>query len=132
VPPSVRGSDELVRPDERYAVLADVVGPTDVVVGSTDRDDLVIPAIAGRTVRVGWAAPFIDDQEGRRADAAEIVDPATSAARRTELLDRYDVRYVVVHPSTERGAALLAVLEADGATVAARGDGLVLVRSGVG
>lgn len=128
LPSSVRGSDELVRPDERYAVLADVVGPTDVVVGSTDRDDLVIPAIAGRTVRVGWAAPFIDDQDGRKADAAEIVDPATGADRRAELLDRYDVRYVVVHPSTDDGRELLRVLEAVGGTVAAQTDDLAVVR----
>lgn len=128
LPPSVRGSDELVRPDERYAVLADVVGPTDVVVGSTDRDDLVIPAIAGRTVRVGWATPFIADQEQRRDDAEAIVDPATAADRRAELLERHDVRFVVVHPSTDDGRDLLRALEASGATIAARTDDLAVVR----
>jgi hypothetical protein len=123
LPTSVRTSHELVRTDERYSFLEDRVGRNDVVIGSTDRDNQVIPAIAGRPLQPFWMAPVIPDIEARTAAQAEFLDPATASDRRAEIAARYNARFVLVHKREGTSASLVRVLEASGATlVYDRGD----------
>ena len=127
LPASVRTSQELVRPDERYGFLDDRVGGNDVVIGSTDRDNQVIPAIAGRPLRPFWMAPVARDIDDREAAQAEFLDPATPSDRRAEIVAKYKARFVLVHKRERNSASLVQALEASGATLVYDGGGLQLV-----
>jgi hypothetical protein len=130
LPASVRYAEQLVRPDEQLALLVGLVGRTDVVVGSNQRDNNVIPALAGRTLALSVPRPFVADADARRAAEREILDPATDAARRRATLEQYDVRFLLLHISDPRDRALLERLQADGATIVAQENGRVLVEVG--
>lgn len=127
LPGSVREAEELVRPDERYAFLVGPVGPTDVVLASRKADDRVIPSLTGRTVVLAAPRPFIDDLAERDRAQRELLDVETPPARRAALLERYEVRFVLLR-TDRRDEPLREQLEADGATVEARAPGFVLLR----
>ena len=127
LPTSVRTSHELVRTDERYSFLEDRVGRNDVVIGSTDRDNQVIPAIAGRPLQPFWPASVVRDIEARTAAQAEFLDPTTSSQRRAEIAARYKARYVLLHEREQNSASLVRALESSGATIVYRQDGFRLV-----
>lgn len=127
LPSSVRESRELVRPNERFAFLRDHVGPTDVVLAATKADNRVVPAVAGRTVTLAAPRPFLDDLPERDRAQREVLDPDTPEGRRTELLDRYHVRFVLLHPRDPGQQALVASLQGEGGTVVASERGLVLL-----
>lgn len=127
LPTSVREDDALVRPDDELAFLLGTVGPADVVVGSRPEDNRVIPALAGRTLALVVPRPFVDDADQRRRAQREYLDPRTDPARRREIQDRYDVRFVLLHPRDAEDRALLDALRSDGATVAHRDGEHVLV-----
>jgi hypothetical protein len=127
LPTSVRTSDELVRTDDRYDFLTERVGPNDVVIGTTERDHQVIPAIAGKPLQPFWMAPVVTDIDARKRAQAEFLDPATSSDRRAEIAAKYEARYVLLHEREHNGAALVRALEASGATLVYRQDGLRLV-----
>jgi hypothetical protein len=127
LPPSVRTSDELVRVDDRYGFLMDRVGPNDVVIGETEMDNQVIPAIAGKPLQPFWMAPVVTDIDARKRAQAEFLDPATSSDRRAEIAAKYEARFVLLHERGHNGAALVRALEASGATLVYRQDGLRLV-----
>jgi hypothetical protein len=127
LPTSVRASDELVRVDDRYGFLTDHVGPNDVVIGATKRDNQVIPAIAGKPLRPFWMAPVVGDIEERKRAQAEFLDPATSSERRAEIAARYKARYVLLHEREHNSASFVRALEASGATIVYRQGGFRLV-----
>ena len=127
LPASIRESDELIRPDERYAFLVGVVGPTEVVVGSQPADNRVIPALAGRTLALAIPRPFVDDADERKLAEDDVLDAATPAARRGEIQARYQVRFVLLHADAPEDRALREVLEADGASVLYADDEFVLI-----
>jgi hypothetical protein len=127
LPTSVRGSGELVRVDDRYGFLTERVGPNEVVIGSTERDNQVIPAIAGEPLQPFWMAPVVGDIEARKRAQAEFLDPATSSARRAEIAATYKVRYVLLHEREHDSASLIRALEASGATLVYHQKGFRLV-----
>jgi alpha-1,6-mannosyltransferase len=127
LPESIRGSEELIRPDERYGFLVGRVGPTDVVVGSRLADTRVIPALAGRTLTLSVARPFVADADERRQAQREFLDPATSRERRGELQRRYRVRFVLLQAHDDRDRRLVVKLQRAGASVAYRNSEFVLV-----
>ncbi|MSO87914.1 MAG: hypothetical protein EXQ71_10410, partial [Acidimicrobiia bacterium] len=115
LPGSISGSEELVRPDERYDFLVGRVGPNEVVVGSRLADTRVIPALAGRTLALSVARPFVADADERLRAQREFLDPATSRERRGELQDRYRVRFVLLQAQDDRDRRLVVNLERAGA-----------------
>ena len=127
LPTSVRASDELVRVDDRYGFLTDRVGPNDVVIGATERDNQVIPALAGKPLQPFWMAPVVSDIEERKRAQVEFLDPATSSDRRAEIAAKYKARYVLLHEREHNSASLVRALEASGATIVYRQDGFRLV-----
>ena len=127
LPESIRGSEELIRPDERYGFLVGRVGPTDVVVGSRLADTRGIPALAGRTLTLSVARPFVADADERRQAQREFLDPATSRERRGELQRRYRVRFVLLQAHDDRDRRLVGKLQRAGASVAYRNAEFVLV-----
>jgi hypothetical protein len=127
LPVSLRDSDELVRPDERYAFLEDLVGDTDVVIGARPSDDRVVPAIAGRALSLGVVRPFVDDADARLRARAAFFDPATSAAERAEIVERYSADFALLHRGNPANEQVLDQLVEDGATIVHDDDGLVLV-----
>lgn len=128
LPASVREADELVRPDERYAFLEGPVGPTDVVLAPRKADNRVIPAITGRAVVLAAPRPFVEDLPERERAQREILDVDVLPRRRSELLDRYQVRFVLLRTTDRRDRVLRDQLDADGATVAAEAPGFVVLR----
>ncbi len=114
LPASIGGSDELIRPDEDYAFLLDFVGPMDVVVGSKPAINRVIPAVAGRTLALAVPRPFVVDAAQRKRAQTELLDATTSAARRSEINLRYDVRFMLLRVGARGDRALRAVLAAEG------------------
>ena len=127
LPASVRASDELVRVDDRYGFLEDRVGRNDVVIGSTDRDNQVIPSLAGKPLQPFWMAPVVSDIEERKRAQVEFLDPATPSDRRAEIAAKYKARYVLLHEHERKSASLVRALEASGATTVYRQDGFRLV-----
>ena len=127
LPASVRDADELVRPDDELAFLVGLVGPDEVVVGAHAGDNRVIPALAGRTLALVVPRPFVTDADAREQAEREYLDPSLDAARRREIEERYDVRFVLLRPQHRQDRALLEVLAASGATVVHRDDGIVLL-----
>jgi len=127
LPTSVRTSDELVRLDDEYGFLTDRVGSNDVVIGSTERDNQVIPAIAGKPLRPFWMAPVVSDFEARKEAQAEFLDPATSPDRRAEIAAKYKARYVLLHERERNSASLVRALEASGGALAYDRNGFRLV-----
>ncbi len=126
LPASIRGSDELVRPDDRYRFLVGPVGPTEVVAAATPSDNRIIPALTGRSLALAVPRPFVTDADARKRAQRRFFDPATSAHRRAEIQDEFQVRFALLHID-EAGRALLRILTAGGATVVHRDDELVLV-----
>jgi hypothetical protein len=127
LPTSIRTSDELVRVDDEYGFLARYVDADDVVIGATDRDNQVIPAIAGQPLRPFWMAPVVRDVAARTAAQAEFLDPATPTSRRAEIAAKYDARFVLVHKRERTSAPLVRALESSGATLVYDRDGLQLL-----
>jgi hypothetical protein len=127
LPDSLRTSEELVRFDDQYGFLARYVGADDVVIGSTDQDNRVIPAIAGRPLSPFWIPPVADDIDRRIAAQEEFLDPVTSSSRRAEIQARYKARFVLLHERARTTPALVRALESSGATVAYEGDGFQLL-----
>lgn len=127
LPTSVRSSEQLVRPDERYGFLTGVVGPTDVVIGATTDDNRKIPAFAGRTLALGAPRPFVTDAAERTEAQRAYLDPATPVARRAEIEERFEVRFVLLHPRDARDAELLDLLTREGGLVVHEDRELVLV-----
>jgi hypothetical protein len=115
LPTSVRTSDELVRPDDDYGFLNRYVDGRQVVIGATDQDNRVIPAIAGQPLRPFWMAPVVRDIASRTSAEAEFLDPATPAARRAEIQSRYNARFVLIHKRNRAAASLVRQLQASGA-----------------
>jgi alpha-1,6-mannosyltransferase len=66
-----------------------------VVVVPTREMEQLVAAYGYRPLSVHVADAFVSDADERRAVSREILDPATSAGRRQELLDKYDVAGVV-------------------------------------
>ena len=127
LPASVRTSDQLTRVDDRYGFLSRFVSGDDVVIGTTDEDNRVIPAIAGQPLRPYWKAPGPRDARARAAAQTEFLDPVTSADRRAAIQERYGVRYVLVHPTSSGATPLVRLLKSNGAKVVYDDDGLQLV-----
>ena len=127
LPASVRGSEELIRPDEEYGFLVGLVGPMDVVIASRSRDDQVVPALAGRTLVLSVPRPFVEDADQRERDQREYLDPAATEVRRREIQARHQVRFVLLHVRDPRDRALLRSLRRGGAEEVHRDDELVLV-----
>jgi alpha-1,6-mannosyltransferase len=127
LPTSVRTSDKLVRVDDEYGFLARFVGADDVVVGSTDQDNRVIPAIAGRPLRPFWMAPVLDDIDERTAAQEEFLDPSTPSSRRAEIQARYEARFVLLHERARTTPDLVRALESSGAKLAYARDGFQLL-----
>ena len=127
LPSSVRTSAELVRVDDRYGFLEGRIGANDVVIGMTNRDNQVIPAIAGQPLRPFWMAPVVRDVDARTAAQLEFLDPATSSDRRAEIATRFNARFVLVHKRERTSASLVHALQASGATLVYDGNGFQLV-----
>jgi hypothetical protein len=127
LPTSVRTSDELKRVDDRYSFLSRLVGSNDVVIGTTNEDNRVIPAIAGQPLRPFWGAPPPRDAAARTAAQAEFLDPATTSDRRGAIQTRYKVRFVLLHPRDPGTTSLARTLESGGGKVVYDNDGFQLV-----
>jgi hypothetical protein len=127
LPASVRSSDELRRVDDQYGFLSRFVGAGDVIIGSTDDDNRVIPAIAGQPLRPYWKAPGPRDARARAAAQAEFLDPGTTPARRSAIRDQYGVRYALLHSRSSGTTPLIRVLESEGAEVVYDDDDFQLV-----
>ena len=115
LPTSIRTSEELARPDDDYGFLHRYVDGQQVVIGATDQDNRVIPAIAGQPLRPFWMAPVLRDIASRTSAEAEFLDPATPAARRAEIQSRYNARFVLIHKRNRTATALVRQLQANGA-----------------
>ena len=127
LPASVRTSAELKRVDEQYGFLSRFVSGKEVVIGTTDEDNRVIPAIAGEPLRPFWKAPGPCDAATRAAAQAEFLDPAIASARRREIRTRFDVHFVLLHTRDRNAPSLTLALESEGATVVYDKDGLRLL-----
>jgi alpha-1,6-mannosyltransferase len=55
-----------------------------------------LPEYGLRTVAPVWPDPFLSNVDTRRSDAARMLDPATAASVRAELLQRYNVKWLLV------------------------------------
>jgi hypothetical protein len=113
----VRSSDELVRVDDEYGFLDQHVNEDDVVIGATDRDNQVIPAIAGQPLKPFWMAPVPRDAGARATAQAEFLDPATPSGRRADIATKYKVRFVLLHKSARTTTALVRALQSSGAAL---------------
>jgi hypothetical protein len=127
LPASVRTSDQLTRVDDQYEFLSRFVSGDDVVIGATDQDNRVIPAIAGQPLRPFWKAPGPRDATARAQVQAEFLDPNTGSARRREIQARFNVRFVLLHPGDSDTDVLVRTLESEGAKVVYNDNGLRLV-----
>jgi hypothetical protein len=127
LPASVGDADELARPDERLAFLTDAVGSTEVVVAARADDNRVVPALAGRTLALAVPRPFVSDADERLEAQRELLDASTSAARRREIEDRFDVRFVLLRVGDQSDEALLSVLLGQGGTVVHEDEDFLLV-----
>jgi hypothetical protein len=123
LPDSVRTSHQLVRIDDEYGFLDRYVGEDDVVIGSTDQDNRVIPAIAGQPLRPFWMAPVMHDIDARTAAQDEFLDPGTPSMRRAEIQAQYNARFVLLHKRAPTTPALVWALESSGAKLEYEGDG---------
>ncbi len=128
LPSSVRDSASFARKDDAYRFLAHQVSGRQVVVGTTTTDDQLIPAIAGRTLVPGYPQAFLGDVAARMAARDRFLDPATSASQRREIADRYDVRFVLLHPRSSRDQELARALIAEGATTVYERHDMQLLR----
>jgi hypothetical protein len=127
LPTSVRTSDQLVRVDDEYGFLDRYVGDDDVVIGATERDNQVIPAIAGQPLRPFWMAPVARDAGARASAQAEFLDPNTTSERRAEIAAKYKARFVLLHTSARTTTPLVRALESSGATVVYDRNGFQLL-----
>lgn len=127
LPASVRSADQLTRVDERYDFLSRFASGDDVVIGTTDEDNRVIPAIAGQPLRPFWKAPGPSDPAARAAAQTEFMDPATGSARRAEIQARFNVRFVLLHARERDAMSMTRTLESEGAKVVYRDDGFRLL-----
>jgi hypothetical protein len=127
LPDSVRTSDELRRVDDEYSFLSRFVNGDEVVIGTTNQDNRVIPAIAGQPLRPFWEGPAPPDADARAAAQTEFLDPATTSTRRAEIQARYDVRFLLLHPGEANAGSLLHVLGSDGARVLYDDDAFQLI-----
>src|SRR3989440_7668 len=127
LPASVRSSDQLTRVDERYDFLSRFASGDDVVIGTTDEDNRVIPAIAGQPLRPFWKAPGPSDPAARAAAQTEFLDPATGSARRAVIQARFNVRFVLLHARERDAMSMTRTLESEGAKVVYRDDGFRLL-----
>ena len=116
LPSSVRNSSSYARKDDAYRFLSRYVDGRQVVVGTTTTDDQLIPATAGRALVPGYPQVFLDDVPARRPPRSRYLDPTTSAGERRAIEARYDLRFVLLHPSSSRDQALAHILESEGAT----------------
>ena len=123
LPASVRTSDRLTRVDDQYDFLSRFVSGDDVVIGTTDEDNRVIPAVAGQPLRPFWKAPAPRDADARAAAQAEFLDPATGSARRAEIRTRFNVRFVLIHARDRDATSMTRALESEGARVVYGEDG---------
>jgi hypothetical protein len=130
LPASVRDSRQFDRVDDRYAFLERYVSSHDVVVGTTDQDNIMIPAIAGRTLELGRPSPAIRDADARSAAQAEFLNPATTTARRAEIRVKYKVRFVLLHPGDPYAAQVAKALELAGARTLIEEHGFQLLALG--
>jgi len=55
-----------------------------------------LPEYGLRTVAPIWPDPFLSNVDIRQSDATRMLDPATPASVRAELLQRYDVKWLLV------------------------------------
>jgi alpha-1,6-mannosyltransferase len=90
----VRAEHRVSRPPnygwaERHIAVGDVV--------LSDNRDAARALLrdGARFVTPPWPDPFLSDETQRAADQATMLNPATPAARRRELLDRYGVDWIL-------------------------------------
>ena len=105
--PARVATDARLRSDvQPYLAFADVIAPTDIVVADPSIS-LVVGAVSGKVVSVVTPVPFVADAKQRADDAASILDPRASWDKRSSLLNRYEVEWLVV-PAAEAVVLLAA------------------------
>ncbi|MCA9054556.1 MAG: hypothetical protein KDA75_12005 [Planctomycetaceae bacterium] len=112
----LRGRSEPKR-FEGYVEIARHIQHDDVVLGDT-QSSWVIPALGGRSIAADHPQAFIADHDERRRDVAMFLDPATPAEERQEIIEAYDVRWILLNRnSSEVSGSVLQALEQFGEVV---------------
>jgi hypothetical protein len=104
--------------------LLEPIGARDVVISDVETM-WVIPSSKGRVVSSLHGELFTPAQDVRRKDIETFFDPATLDAARIEILDRYDVRWIVLNDQ-KIDRPIFEALQ-DEAAVVRRNRGLVLL-----
>jgi alpha-1,6-mannosyltransferase len=91
--------DEAGRGDPRWlSFLEKEVGRDDVVL--TDLESCwYVPSFSGKVVAYGMRLPFVPDHDQRRAAIARFFERGVAPAERLEIIDRYEVAYVLLTKS---------------------------------
>ncbi len=82
----------------RYRWITGRVAPGQVILTDSYHALRMAPAYRILTVAPAYPEPWAGDEERRKKDSADMLDPATSAARRATLLRRYRVAWLVTYP----------------------------------
>jgi hypothetical protein len=119
----------LAKVSDTYQPLTDVIGDDDVVLAPYNAS-VDLPAFTGKLVASEfWENPLaVRDVASRRKASKQFFDADTSVERRREIVDEYGVRWIVI-ASDDDAVAIEPDLEAMGAQVVYRNDGVVVLRA---
>ncbi|MBN1795975.1 MAG: hypothetical protein JW804_04820 [Sedimentisphaerales bacterium] len=83
---------------ERFSFLEEIIGPYDVVMAD-EKTSWVLPSFCGKVISVPerHENPLIADSMQRRRDHAEFFEQGTTTEQRANLLDKYDVSYILIN-----------------------------------
>lgn len=124
IAPMVGAEDKQIHPRQTLSRLLSPVGEGDVVLS-----DLItswmIPSTRGRIVAALHYEFFVPDQGDRRRDLDRFFTPGIPEEERNAILNRYDVRWIVLDPARTTPEAILELI--DERAIVNRADGLILM-----
>lgn len=125
-PGRVVNAAQPVRIGPDYAWITDYARPGDVVLTKDLPAQRIIPAYGLDLVAPTWPDPLLADNAQRHVAVTAIFDPATDAATRRSLLQKYEVRWII---ATAQAGPLPPDLDTTVAAVGANGEVLYAVTS---
>lgn len=85
---------------EKYLFLAEYTGQYEVILTDLPTS-MIVPTFGGKVVAYDRPLAFVTDSAQRKADVLGFYDPQTSAAARWEILDKYQVKYILLEKKPE-------------------------------
>ena len=85
---------------EKYLFLAEYTGQYDVILTDLPTS-MIVPTFGGKVVAYDRPLAFVTDSAQRKTDVLRFYDPQTSAAVRWEILDKYQVKYILLEKKPE-------------------------------